>query len=400
MPMVALSPVWGRRVVCFIAMCLLALPTAHADPMGDTAAPAAGLSAQKLEGHLWRIDSVSFERPMRRDRYNHIRPSVDDGSDAYIAFENGEVSGSLGCGQFSGQYNMSDDRVEISSLSGNHWKRCGHEFNERADEVISALRSAARIERGVNAFYLFDEQQTSSIRLELFIPGFDLSEFFYSFWRLVSLEEKSIAEPNIEVRLDGQSIGVSMGAFGAEFAFRYRWKKFIAEGRFSASGPANGMLPPFFETFGQALHRIASYSANGDDLAAVDPSGKQIMLLRRIRPTGLEYRYWQIAAYGMDGLLNPTSGFVTFVRGELQGRSGCGGFKGNYTLAGDSLSLHAGTLSYTGWCAVAAENEQHLIIYALNKASRVKEDGGRVLLQDAQGSTNIVLVSYAQQTPH
>jgi heat shock protein HslJ len=222
---------------------------------------------------------------------------------------------------------------------------------------------------------------------------------------LVSLEGNPIAEPNTEVRLDRRTIEVAVGKFRSEFGFRYHLKKFAYDGPFSTRRPRGRDLPPLFETFGQALHRIANYSANGDELAAMDASGQQVMLLRRIRPTGLEYRYWHIAKYGMDGWLNPTTGsprlpVITFVRGELQGSDGCRGFEGNYTLAGDSLSVHAGDRSGSGWCTVADQNEQRIVLYVLNKASRVKEDGTRMLLQDAQGNTNLVLVPYTQQTPH
>jgi heat shock protein HslJ len=404
MPMAALFTVCARRVACFIAAWFLALPLAHADPAGDSAALAAGPLSRELESHLWRIDSVIFESSRSR-QVSDIYPAGDDGSDAYIMFENGEIRGSLGCGQLTGRYSLSNDRVDISALSSSDRKRCGIEFAERAAGVISALRDAVRLKRGgEDAFHLFDEQKTYFIRLELLSPGFDLSEFSSSFWRLVSLEGNPIAEPDVEVRLDRRGVEVSLGKFRAEFGFGYRLKKLAFEGPSSTRSPGNADPPPFFETFTQALHRIATYSANGDELVAMDVSGQKLMLLRRIRPTGLEYRYWRISGYGADGWLNPTTGFpqsqfVAFARGEVHGSAGCRGLEGNYTFAGDSLSVHVGDHSGTG-CDVATENEQRIVLYGFNKASRIKEDGGRMLLQDAQGNTNIVLVPYAQQTPH
>ena len=401
--MVALFAVWARRVACSITVWLLALPLAHADPARAPVASAASPLSKELEGHLWRIDAVVFERS-RSHRANDIYPAGDDGSDAYIKFENGEISGSLGCGQLTGRYGLSNNRMDISALSSSDRKPCGIRFAERAAGVISALRDAVSLEqRGDDAFHLFDQQKTYFVRLELLSPGFDLSEFSGSFWRLVNLEGNRIVEPNTEVRLDRRTIDVSMGKFHAQFGFRYHLEKFTLDSPFSAHSPANDVPPPLFATFKQALHRIASYSANDDELAAMDVSGQQVMLLKRIRPTGFEYRDWHIAGYGMDGLLNPTTGFpqsqvVTFVRGKVQGWDGCRGFVGGYTLAGDSLSIQVGDLSGTG-CPVAADNEKRLILYAFNKASRVKEDGGRMLLQDAQGNTNIVLVPYGQQKP-
>lgn len=404
--MVALSAVWARRVACSVAVWLLAWPLAHADPAGDPAPSAAGSLSKELEGHLWRIGAVAFGRFRPRYLDNYIVPGSDNGSDARITFENGEIGGNLGCGQLTGRYSLSGDRVSISALSNTERKGCSRQFRERADEVVSALKAAVRLERrGEDAFYLFDEQKTYFIHLQLLSPGFDLSELRPSFWRLVSLEGDSIAKPDAEVRLNGRMLEVSSSGFVAEFKLRYSLRKFTFDGPFSTTRPGGRDLPPLFETFGQAMHKMVSYSVNGDELAALDAFGHQIMLLKRIRPTGPEYGYWHIAQYGLEGVLNPTLGdpqshLITFVRGELQGNGGCPGFRGNYTLADDHLSIKAGTISLAGWCPMQATIQNDLVIQALNKASRFKEDGPRMLLQDAQGNTNIVLVPYAQQTPH
>jgi heat shock protein HslJ len=237
----------------------------------------------------------------------------------------------------------------------------------------------------------------------LLSPGFDLSEFRNSFWCVIRLDGKPIADPDAELRLDGGTIEASMGKFRANFEFRYSAKKIVFDGPSLSGLPDYGFLPSFFEIFGQALRRIATYSANGDELAAMDVSGQQVMLLRRIPPTGLEYRYWHIAQYGLDGWLSPTISppqVITFVRGKLQGWAGCRGWSGNYRLEGDSLSVDAGDNSGTGTCPIALQNEERIILYVLNKASRVKEDGDRMLLQDAEGKTHIVLVPYARQRAH
>ena len=124
--MVALFAVWARRGAYFIAAGLLALPLAHADPAGDAAALATGPLSKELEGHLWLIDYLTFERSIRRDQY--IFPAGDDGSEAYITFENGEISGSLGCGELTGRYTLFDDRVQISNVGRTDRRRCGIRF--------------------------------------------------------------------------------------------------------------------------------------------------------------------------------------------------------------------------------------------------------------------------------
>jgi hypothetical protein len=80
--------------------------------------------------------------------------------------------------------------------------------------------------------------------------------------------------------------------------------------------------------------------------------------------------------------------------------SGCPGFIDNYTLAGNSISVRAGTINLAGSCAKQAEIQNKLVIQAFNKASRIKEEANRLLLQDVQGNTNIVLIQYAQPMHH
>jgi hypothetical protein len=288
--------------------------------------------SKELEGHLWRIDGVAFEATARRRSNDNIYAHGDDGSEAYLTFENGEIGGSLGCGQLTGRYSLSDDSVQISISWTN--ERYSIEFRMRTNEVISALRGAVHLERGGDdAFHLFDEQKTYFIRFELLSPGFDLSEFRRTFWQLVSLEGNPITESDAEVRLDREAIEISMSKFRAQYAFHYRSRKFLSHGPWSTTRPGGLDLPPLFKTFEEVLHRIATYRANGDELMVLDASGQQIMLLRRIPPAGLEYRDWLIVQYGMDGWLNPTIRplqVMTFVRGELRAAAGCRGWSGTY----------------------------------------------------------------------
>ena len=405
-----------RSAACFIAAWLLALSFAHADPAEALRLP------KELDGRLWRIASVQFERSGRRYPDDYIQPRSDDGSYAYLSFINGEISGSLGCGQLTGRYSFSEDGVQISASWRDDTQLCSSHIRQQAEVLILALKGAVRLERGgEDAFNLIDEQKNYYIRLELLSPGLDLSEFRTTFWQLISLEGNAIAEQNAEVQLRGETMEVSKGGLLASFPFHYKLKKFsfsppwkIADPRYIDKAKASPSISfaqslqtfmldhPFFSEFEKTLHKISSYSTNGDELATLDSSGRQIMLLKRIRSTGLEYRFWHIAEYAADGRLSPTVSpqflVVTFVRGTMEGTAGCGALEGAYTLTGDSLSIQAGYV-LAGLCFKQSENENRLVLDALNKASRIKEDGIRMLLQDDQGNTNIVLVPYAQQMP-
>ena len=141
--MVGLFAVWASRVACLIAMWSVALQLAHADPAGmpsrrqrvpyrKSLRAISGVSIPSHSNHALDVGPDS-----------DIYPAGDDGSDAYITFENGEIRGSLGCGQLTGRYGLSDDKVEISLGWTN--ERCGYRFRERADKVLSALRHAVRL---------------------------------------------------------------------------------------------------------------------------------------------------------------------------------------------------------------------------------------------------------------
>jgi hypothetical protein len=44
-------------------------------------------------------------------------------------------------------------------------------------------------------------------------------------------------------------------------------------------------------------------------------------------------------------------------------------------------------------------NEERIMLHALNKVSRIKENGDRMLLLDANGNTHLVLAPYALRMP-
>jgi heat shock protein HslJ len=418
MPSVGAIAIYVRRAALFVTALFLASPLARADSTAGS-----GFS-NELEGALWRIASVTFEQSPRRFHHDDIFPHGDNGSDAYISFNNGEINGSLECGRLSGKYNSSQDGIQISVTSNSKMQDCKLGSALKSKEVIIGLNGVVRIEReGDDNFRLFDEQKSYYIRLELQSPGFDFSEFRNTFWRLININGNPIVEPNAEVKIDEQAIDVSRGSRLLSFPFRYRSKKFSFYDPWKLVG-CNGIdntdqsnfpaeisfkrslhscrLDSFLAAFEQNLHRIASYAANGDELAILDQFGQQLMLLKRIHSQGLEYRYWHIAAYRTDWGVQPTTSgqfqVVTFVRGKVEGTAGCGALDGFYTLAGEGLTVKAGS-SLAGLCFVQDENENGLVLLALNNASRVKEDGARILLQDDKGETNIVLMPYSRQPP-
>lgn len=352
----------------------------------DLGAPA---TSHDLEGYFWRVASISH--------FDNSYPSNDDVLDAYLTFKNGEISGNLGCGQLTGRYSFSNNNVQISAAWTDHTLHCGPTIRQQAPALIASLNGMVRLEIGrEGTLFLLGKRRSDYVHLELVSPGFDFSELSNTFWRLVSFEGKVIDEPNAEVQIEARKIEISSGGYKAAFAYRYNGKKLSFDGPSSVAYPNidSNQPPLLLKRFGLVLKIIASYTTNRDELAILNASGEQIMLLKRIYSTGLEYRLWRISEYAADGKLvypvRPTRFQATFVRGKLSGIAGCRGLSGTYTLAGNNLSVKAGDLGM-GYCTKRAETEMRLVQTALNKVSRLREDGARVLLQDNQGNTNVVL---------
>lgn len=401
MPTVASIARRVRYATFFIATWLLPLSFAHANPAANSA------TSTELESHIWRILFVAFEPRSGRGPDSEIAPGGDNGSDAYLSFENGEIGGSLGCGKLTGRYNLLRDRVQISAVWNDGAQRCSSEFRRRTRDFITALNGVVRLEgKDDGAFHLFDEQKNYFVRLELLSPGADFLETRGTFWRLVNLEGNTIAEPNAEIRFGEGQLQISFGnKFSEEYSVSYNPKKISFRGHWSPPRQRYRDLSPLFETFEKSLYNIASYTVNNDQLVAFDSSGRRTMLLERIHSTGLEYRFWRILEYATELGMRQTIGpprahIITFAQGKVQGTAACTGYQGDYTVAGDSLSVRASEITLAGYCSRFDRDEDLLVVKALNKASRVTQDGTRVLLQDNQGNTSIVLVPYSQQISH
>jgi heat shock protein HslJ len=87
---------------------------------------------------------------------------------------------------------------------------------------------------------------------------------------------------------------------------------------------------------------------------------------------------------------------ITFEDGTLEGTAGCGGLFASYDLAGNTLSIKAGSIRMAV-CSREDEVEDDEVLAALNGSSQIKSDIGRMLLQDDQGTTRVILTPIKQE---
>lgn len=117
---------------------------------------------------------------------------------------------------------------------------------------------------------------------------------------------------------------------------------------------------------------------------------------------GIENRRWRIAKYRNDandkkddnGLVDTKFGAeITFLNGRVEGSPGCGAWGGTYELAGNQLTVVAGTVS-NGRCYPEQSSESDLIENAFKGELRIEQRDGRVYLHENRGRAQVMLVPY------
>jgi heat shock protein HslJ len=130
-----------RRLVLLVAVLGLSLAACGAE------------GASKLEGTSWEFDA-----------YSSLETGIVDkvpGTSPTIAFDRDTVSGSDGCNQFSGGYEISSgNMIEIGPLASTRMA-CEPAVMEQADIILSILDGAFLYEKEDDNQKLFikDEQQ-------------------------------------------------------------------------------------------------------------------------------------------------------------------------------------------------------------------------------------------------
>ena len=145
-----------------------------------------------LEGREWRISQYLIDKEQTEPHHSGGRKD-----ESYIAFENGGVGGSSGCGKFAGKYRRL--RLMISAeWADNKETPCDYEEKANAARILKALTNVWRIHVEPpywreDALLLNGEKGSTQISLLPMQRGKDLSEVEDTFWRPTHLHGAGLA---------------------------------------------------------------------------------------------------------------------------------------------------------------------------------------------------------------
>jgi heat shock protein HslJ len=241
--------------------------------------------------------------------------------------------------------------------------------------------------------------------------GSELSELRGTYWRLDHIG--GTATSNVIVRVTRSTIDFSAPCHSVPYPFHYdsgrlrvgghagearscqfaKWSDLFAKcGTRSCLFAKWSDLRSGSDAFEANLPRISRYSVNGDILTFLDLRDRPVMALARITANGLENRDWSIAQYS-DGtnLVTPReNASIAFMNGRLDGSPGCGAMSGQYRLSGARLTVSYLWLLISG-CCCTGDGQYRDVLSALSGDRIIQREGDKVILQDDQGATRIIL---------
>jgi heat shock protein HslJ len=109
------------------------------EPSGSTGGDGTPATADDLEGTTWRLKSF-------RAGSGDDLTAASAEADATATFETSQVSGSTGCNNFNGGYELADDGAISFGPMASTQKACGDELNAQEAAVLSGFEDAATAE--------------------------------------------------------------------------------------------------------------------------------------------------------------------------------------------------------------------------------------------------------------
>jgi heat shock protein HslJ len=380
----------GRHLICLVASCAFA---AFSSPLAalDDAVPGGAVSSS-FEGHQWRLSQFYVANKLLITL--PLRVPVP-----YFAFRDGKIEGSAGCGQFTGTYRGTDDKLAISAkwadASGTP---CNDGEKDNAAKILHALASVRRIRPVYDALLLQDKNGVLQVRLEAMQPGKDLSELYDTFWLLKQVEGSTQDLSHVVIYIDHTGINFSTPSYRLSMLFQYdrqTERKFFTPYVKGGDSKSSTYIQDqqVANAFENALQKIASYETKQGNLIFYEKDRQPLFVLNPIQSTGIENRRWRIAKYrgdaspqaDKDGLIDATEpAWVLFMNGRADGTPGTG----TYKLSGDELSVNAG-FAYSG--AFIYTQQVVAVLKAFKSDLRIEHQGDQILLRDKSGQAQILL---------
>ncbi|MFP4003867.1 MAG: hypothetical protein ACLFV8_08835 [Alphaproteobacteria bacterium] len=226
-----------------------------------------------------------------------------------------------------------------------------------------------------------------------------------SFWILISsTNQTSIADAIFH--LEGRFLSLDTPRYRHSWAFRFAAGEMVFTNGDTTAGVVKGKESDIIRSIDLMMTQVRKAELNGDVLSLLDASDRPVFVLKRLRATGLEFRKWYISSF-FDGasLVSTDSKFpdeltpyITFINGRIHGSPGCGGLLGlSYVLDGQNLSVSGGVLILRGTCSSGVWESSASVFEALGGDKIVEQDGERILLQNSEGRTQIILTPWERR---
>jgi heat shock protein HslJ len=375
-----------------------------------TAQPATPEGASALAGTIWEV--VNYNNGQQA-----VVSLLADTKITMTFDEDGHMSGTAGCNNYSGGYTVDGDTISIGPLVSTMMMCVAPEgVMEQEAAFLAALQAATTFTIGGDSLEMRDAGDALQIVANAQSAAAEATEAEAAIgvplegtpWVLTSYinAENQTLEP-IEgtqataIFMDGRVGGnASCNNYGAAYAL---------DGNSLQIGVAvtTMMLCQPEEVAEQelaylaALSTVASYQIEGQTLALADADGQVVLTYGVPQQTPLTGTDWQVSLYnnGKEAMVSSLAGTtitLMFVEGgNVTGNGGCNNYTGDYTLDGNQLTI--GELATTRmFCAEpeGAMDQETAFLAALQSSTSFQIMGGDLELLDADGARTVT--AYAQ----
>jgi heat shock protein HslJ len=414
-------------ILLAVASSLFAQQTAAPAATSDNAARP-GATSDDLEGREWRI-AFYLSRPYSpSNSFNGVLASTDNQiyfwrAMPYIAFDEGAIKGSPGCGQFTGSYHRLGDQLTIlAQWTDDKGTPCDDMERYAASTVLQDLAMVRRIDIshkydgfGYNPYALYpyalslrDENDRNQFILVPIRIGKDFSELHDTFWHLTRLEGSSAGLSHAAIHIDVSHITFSTPSYIYSIPFQYNLSEL---GFYPAiKQDANNENSNYSEdrqtanTFDDVLHKVGSYQVKHGHLTLFDKDRRPIMVLNPFRHKGIENRMWRIAKVRIgvaaqtdsEGLTDAkVPAWIVLLNDRVEGSPGCGSFlNGTYKLSGSELTLQTSNSCSGGGWSGENQTQANWVNISFKDELRIEQRHNQIILRDMNGQAQILLVPF------
>ncbi len=317
--------------------------------------------------------------------------------------DNGRVSGSAGCNNYTGAYDTSGDILHVGALATT-FKLCHKPDGIMAQEqqYLAALQSAQTYEIAGDTLTIRDNSGAMQVVAKRVAPAtlagtsWDVTGYNNGKQAIVSVLNGTAITLNFGT--DNRATGsAGCNNYSGEFASTDTTLKvgvLISTQR--ACIAPEGIMEQEAQYLA-ALQNSATYEISGDMLTIRDSSGAMQVTATKRAPTTLVGIAWNVTNYNngkeaVVGLAVDTKITLNFgADGIVSGNSGCNTYSGGYESSGDKLKV--GTLASTRmFCESPAGvmDQEALYLLALQNAATYDITNDTLTIRDASGAMQVV----------